>query len=438
MPNPTLDQDRVAHIKSRLTDATTTVSAWHWPDKELPRVRLDVNWVRFSTRNHRTTAEQRREIAISGRPDLFTADPLGKRAQDVQYSILKSQEGFEALKEDLTRRGQQEPAIVTAEGVLINGNRRTAALRSLYLDDSHLDAQHVHCLVLPEEAEEDDFVNLEAELQIARDFKQGYSWINEALLIEELYGREGRDYHKVAARMHRDVASVRSLHDKLQQVHQLVYMSNGARLHIDFTENESAFDELAKHIKNKSSAEANNVQSVYFLGTLANVQYRKLRNLRRDDAAQLVRRELDSDVTLKPLLEEIGRQSEPVDGDDLIDDLLGAPSAASPLDDVLAFLARKKPEETITLADGETLQTKDVLGSLQTAITAVADEAGEEERDQTAVRAPILRVEKAITELRRVLIALPKARAFSTWDESAMDRKLEELEELLVEIKELP
>src|SRR3954467_10673973 len=135
MPNPTLDRDRVEFLEAREKKGRIDVPAWPRQSKDLPLVEVEVTWLRFSTLNHRTRAEQRRAIDRAGRLDLFTADPLGAEAQDAQYLILSQQEGFPDLKADLRERGQQEPAIITAEGVLINGNRRTAALRSLYQED---------------------------------------------------------------------------------------------------------------------------------------------------------------------------------------------------------------------------------------------------------------------------------------------------------------
>ena len=129
MPNNLLDQDRITLISNRVPTGHVLVPAWPRTQKELPRIQLKVEEVRFSTLNHRTRAEQRRAIARAGKLDLFTADPLGPDAQGAQNEILASQEGFPELKEDLRERQQQEPAIITAEGVLINGNRRAAALR---------------------------------------------------------------------------------------------------------------------------------------------------------------------------------------------------------------------------------------------------------------------------------------------------------------------
>lgn len=433
MANPLLDQQRVQFLSSRSKIGSVLVPAWPRHDKELLQVELDVTWVRFSTLNHRTRAEQMRDVRNSGNPSLFTSDPMGSVAQDAQYRILTGQEGFDLLKADLKERGQQDPAIITAEGVLINGNRRSAALRSLYVDDKHLKAQYVKCLILPQDATSAELLDLEAELQVARDFKKEYSWINEALLIEELYDRENKDFDRVAARMHRDTSDVRALHEKLQQVHQLVAIANGAKLHIDFKENESAFDELAKHIRNKPTAEAESVRSTYFLGTLAGVNYRKLRHLRRNDAAQLVRREIDSDVTLATTLAKIIPPPPSISNDPL-DDVLGAPEESG-LNDVLSYIATKKPEEAITFDDGESITVGDLLDTLQGAINLAADEAEEEARDKSAVSAPTVRVDKAIAELERALSALPRARTLPEWDEAQFVAKRDHLKTLLAALE---
>jgi len=407
--------------------ARTDERGW---DLQLDLVELEVDWVRFSTLNHRTRAEQRAEIARVGDPGLFTTDPLGAIAQTAQYEILRSQDGFDDLKNDLRVRKQQDPAIVTADGVLINGNRRAAALRSLYLEDNELGSRYIRCLVLPSDATVAELVDLETELQIARDFKQEYGWINEALLIEELFERENKDFSRVATRMHREVGDVRSLYEKLQQVHQLVDLSAGARQHIDFLDNESAFDELSKHIKNKPPAEAEAVRSVYFLGTLTNVRYRKLRHLRRPDAATLVCKEIESDPYLTRLLEVAGTVDGLDSAPDILDDVLGAGAESGPLTALVSLVASKGPEDSVRLGESDVIAIDDLVESLQSAITAAADEAEEDQRDQTAQTAPLNRVEKAIAELERGLAALPKARTFTGFDEAGMAERVERLKAL--------
>ncbi|WP_280473606.1 hypothetical protein [Nocardia asiatica] len=428
-----LDPDRTAFLKARTKANTVPVPAWPRSEKNLPQAELETTWVRFSVTNHRTRAEQERERRLAGREDLFTADPLGPVAQAAQYKILCGQAGFDELKRDLQSRGQQEPAIVTADGILINGNRRTAGLRALW-EAGDLSAKYVSCLVLPADATTHELVDLEAELQVANSLKKEYSWVNEAMLIEELYDRAHKNWDHVANRMHRTVADVRGMYDKLQQLHQLVELSGGTRLHLDFVDNESVFDELSKHIKNKPQQEADSVRAVYFLGALTGTPYRQLRHLRRPDGAQLVFNEMTEDVTMRPILEAADAATS-MTSDDLLDDLVGSSEPISPLHNLLAFVAQKRPEANIALDDGDRVQVQDVLTSIGSSITTAADEAKEEDRDQSALQAPLVRASKAIDELKRVVAALPKARRYREWDEAELAKRVAELDELLDKIR---
>lgn len=429
--NSVVDVERAEFLTARNVIGRVEVPAWPRASKELSLVELEVDWVRFSTLNHRTRGEQRAEVARTGDDGLFTQDPLGPKAQAAQYKILHAQEGFADLKQDLSERGQQDPAIVTADGILINGNRRSAALRSLYVEDNRPNARYVKCLVLPSDATAAELIDLETELQIARDFKQEYGWINEAFLIEELFERENRDFARVARRMHRSKVDVQSLYDKLQQVHQLVDLSGGARQHIDFNDNEAAFDELAKHIKNKQPAEAEAVRSVYFLGTLAGVPYRKLRLLRRPDAAVLVHQEIGNDPSLKGLLAVASSHIDSEDELDILDDVLGAEPQSGPITPLLTLLATKKPDEAVILEGDRSVDVQDLLGTLHNAITAAADEAKEDDKDQEAQSAPLARVNNAIAEFERAVAALPKARTFGEFDESPVTDRVRQLKDLV-------
>ncbi len=368
-----------------------------------------------------------KETKTKGVYDLFSADPLGTAAQQAQFSILVSQEGFEDLKNDLRARGQQEPAVVTAEGVLINGNRRSAGLRSLWLKENLPSARYVRAYVLPSDATADEVIDLETELQVAKDYREDYSWVNEALLIEEIFIASKKDWDRVAQRMRLKPEKVRAQYEKLQQLHQLVALSNGTRYHADFVGNESAFEELSKHIKDKASDEAASVRGVYFIGTLAGVNYRDLRHLRRKDATSFVKGELASDPTLAQLLTVVA--SEPADSsDDFLDDVLGA-DAEEPEDltAVLSFLAQRTPDEIVTLPDGATVPVEDLLNSVRSAVTAAAKEASEEAKDAQAVIAPIVRLSEALDEITRAGTALPKARAQSGWDEDKFKKLVEEV-----------
>ena len=434
MQNPVLDQERVQYLVARLSSSSEKrilLPAWPRPDKELRQVDLEVTWVRFSTLNHRTKSEQMRIAHQQNRSDLFTADPNGEEAQTHQYRILADLEGFEDLKADLKARRQQQPAVVTAEGVLINGNRRVAALRSLFREEDHQPSRYVSCLVLPADANTREIVDLETELQIAREFKEDYTWVNEALLIEEIFEREGKNWDTVASRMHMDVSSVRSKFEKLQQLHQLVALSQGTRHYADFVPNESAFTELAKHIKGKPAQEAASVRAAYFLGTLTGVNYRTLRHLRRPDASLRVRNELQNDLTLGSLLDADDEHQE----SDILDDVLG-PSQdqqTGDLTSILSYMARHSQSEEVEL-NGMTVTTGDLQDSIKQAVDNAAEDAHGEDLDQNAVAAPIRHLDLATNNVRKAADALPKARALKDWSEDAYAKQLARFKEMLARL----
>ena len=433
--NPFMDQSRVDFLKARInaTSRRGLLSAWPRDERELPVVEVDVAWVRFSTLNHRTKAEQLSQTTRSGHHTLFTDDPMGKTAQTAQYKILSSQSGFEELKEDLENRGQREHAVITADGVLINGNRRAAALRSLFEDESNLDCRYVRCLVLPSDATPAELIHLETELQVAKDFKQDYSWVNRALLIEELYNNNGRSFEKVAAMMHRAVKDIREDFEKIQQVNQLVDLAKGEWLHVDFESNESAFDELAQYIRNRTEDEKEAVRTVYFLGTLSGVNYRELRNLRRSDCQKLVEAEFGNDPQLAPLINVAASSGAKAANaeDDLLDGVLGADQPVSIVGQVLDLLARQDRLLPVKFPDGSIAELPDVRSQVARVIEKAAAEAAEQKKDQSAVSAPLMRLETAIQNLERARDTLNQARALYGWNEAKFAGLVNQAGELL-------
>lgn len=441
MKNRFSDQERLEHVQNRVanSDKTGRLQAWPRQEKELPIVELSVDWVRFSTRNHRTRAEQQREAARSGNSRLFTDDPLGPAAQDAQYEILLGQADFELIREDLQERGQQDPAVVTAEGILINGNRRAAAMRSLLHDFAEVRHRSIRCFVLPQDASADEILLLETELQVARDFKQKYTWINEALLVDEHLQKNNREYGRVAKIMHRSPKEIREISQKLQQANQLVELSNGNRLLVDFEENDSAFNELAKHIRSKDPVESESVRSVYFLGTLAGVNYRDLRNLRRPDADEMVTRELAKDDELSAVLATAKDEAQGLaldDEHDPLDDALGSAQEPARLNGLLRLMARSSKEEPLALDNGSTVELEEVFRGIRGAVEKAAEEAYEEKKDLEDVLAPIKRLQEARGKIERAEAILPRAQAAPDWNRWLFGDVLAKVEQQLRELRE--
>ena len=88
------------------------------------------------------------------------------------------------IKAELRRYAQQtEPLLVTADAVVLNGNRRLAAMRDLLAGDREQfhGFAAIDVAVLPEDAASADIEMIEAALQMAPDTKLAYGWIERRL-----------------------------------------------------------------------------------------------------------------------------------------------------------------------------------------------------------------------------------------------------------------
>ncbi len=90
------------------------------------------------------------------------------------------------IKQELARIATQiEPLVVSVDGVVINGNRRLAAMRDLLAADAERYASFgsVEVAVLPAEATPADIEMIEAILQMAPETKLAYGWIDRRLKL---------------------------------------------------------------------------------------------------------------------------------------------------------------------------------------------------------------------------------------------------------------
>jgi hypothetical protein len=145
---------------------------------ELPKYRLA---------NGRTQAAQVEYIAENDlSEDFFERDLELHQAQHAQHEILTKMIRDEGLY-NYFRSGekQKEPVILDASGFIVNGNRRICAWRKLLEEDSrrfHY-LRNIDVIVLPN-CPDGDIDDLEAQLQIQRDIKSDYSWIDTAIMYK--------------------------------------------------------------------------------------------------------------------------------------------------------------------------------------------------------------------------------------------------------------
>lgn len=168
----------------------TTTVMYHGQARVIPVVTISPSVPLLNHDNYRLAAQ------LEDHPDraLVLSAPLTPGSQDLLAKLLASTEEFKALKTQLVDLKQREPGLVTREGLLVNGNTRTVALREL-------GSAGLIVGVLPPSVTSEDVLNLQVELQMLRLVHQDYTFTNELLLIDKLQTLPGADLDGISRKL---------------------------------------------------------------------------------------------------------------------------------------------------------------------------------------------------------------------------------------------
>lgn len=146
----------------------------------------------YRMRNIRTRVKQKSYILDHAVADTFfksgAEDVSAQRAQHGFLADLARQGNGGSIARILEReRDQTQPLLATYDGVIVNGNRRLAAMREIFVahPEDYASFEHVEVAILPDDATEDDLTEIETDLQIAPEGKLEYGWVEEALGLRE-------------------------------------------------------------------------------------------------------------------------------------------------------------------------------------------------------------------------------------------------------------
>src|SRR4051812_26090085 len=208
MPDP--PTSRIAFLRDRVkaargAGAPTSDVPFRQHQIDLPRIQVPIAFPLYRLQSGRTHRAQTQYIEDHGLPQDFFADPESEEAQQAQHTILLQMIDQAKLRTDLEQRPQRRPIVLTKDGFIVDGNRRTAALRELG------EADHVDAVVLPDDAESQDLYETELELQMAVDTKADYSWIDQGLHVRWGVQELGEPLAAIARRMNMPTAEVSHL-----------------------------------------------------------------------------------------------------------------------------------------------------------------------------------------------------------------------------------
>ncbi len=185
---------------------------------KLKVVRIDIGLPIYRVENCRTYTDQKEFVVREGKPtDFFLSGQENESVQQLQHDILAKLAGtgradsVTPVVDVLKKEGQREQLLISYTGVVVNGNRRLAGMRELFVEDpvSRAHFSHVDCMVLPSDATPEEIMDIEASLQAKRETKLEYDWVGECRLITKLISM-GRTPTEVADRLDRKEKDIRN------------------------------------------------------------------------------------------------------------------------------------------------------------------------------------------------------------------------------------
>lgn len=225
-------------------------------------IRVDINLPVYRMVNFRTFTDQSEHIANEKlESNYFSQGQEVESVQQVQHDLLADlarkgvADSVIPITDVLMREGQREPILITASGVIVNGNRRLAAMRELYTEDplAYSELSHVNCMVLPADASADELVDIEASLQGKPETKLEYDWIGDGELINKLINM-GRTTLEVADRLNRGEREIKNC---LQAIIEAdLYLKDWAHAEGEYSrirdDAEQLFKDLPKQLNGKT------------------------------------------------------------------------------------------------------------------------------------------------------------------------------------------
>jgi hypothetical protein len=187
-------EQQIAQLVGK-SDKREPFHAYQNRELDLPTIWVPLDLLIYRMANYRTRVAQQSFIRREKKDaDLFRQGQENEAAQQAQHDILvKFAEQGRAgsvtpIVEVLEVEGQHDSILITSAGVVVNGNRRVAGMRSLYDKDSnqYRGFSHVKCMVLPPTVTESEIVEVEIRLQMKQRTELDYDWINECIAIKEL------------------------------------------------------------------------------------------------------------------------------------------------------------------------------------------------------------------------------------------------------------
>lgn len=169
--------------QARLENGAKVTVEWRGQQKHLDVISVPVQLLYFNPDTHRIRAQRTLD---PDRNRILEEQPWSDAGQEYLRDLLRWNPAnptqidpdYTALVDELDDYGQKEPGVITPDGILVDGNTRCAALRDLGI-------KNIQVGVLPSDTSRDDINAVELAIQLRRDKRRDYSYVNRLIAIEE-------------------------------------------------------------------------------------------------------------------------------------------------------------------------------------------------------------------------------------------------------------
>ncbi|MGW1077134.1 transcriptional regulator [Streptomyces sp. NPDC002537] len=251
--NRDLVEQRLKEVSEGAGPRETQTVDWRGTPTYFDVIKMPVESLYYNPGTHRIRAQRSHDPA---RDRQLDAEPWGLEGQAYLHHLLKNLPAdpskpdpeFGALMDSLREFKQTDPGLITRDGVLVNGNTRRAALKEL-------GESTMRVAVLPESCTWEDINRVELSLQLRKEHRRDYSYINRLLAIEEQFaaGRLvpdiAREFRIKKATCEQDLWILSCLQDLLERSRE-----GEAQLRLmDFEQHQEKLRELHRRYTNESA-----------------------------------------------------------------------------------------------------------------------------------------------------------------------------------------
>jgi hypothetical protein len=406
---------------------------WRGQPSHLSVISVPTELLYYNPDTHRIRAQRTLDPA---RDALLGSDPWGSVGQDYLEKLLRSQPSdpdkvdpeFEALRDSIDDFGQQHPGLITRSGILVNGNTRCAALRELGV-------RHIRVAVLPPDTTRQDISTVELSLQLRRENKRDYSYINQLIAIEEQLA-EGRRPEDIAREFHTRTSTLekdRWVYSVIQEAIDRSRVDTGEQLRlVDFEDHQEKLRELHRAYvqeatTNRDSAEA--LKEARLAMIVLGFSKTDVRIAKPDFHAKYLSPKLPS--ALRPPTPELAAAIS-IPGLSIVvaDDSRDVREIRTLTDSIL----KAKVHARVGNLESETRVAVDLIEGVKSSVESALKLAGKDERLRQRKVAAAERISDATESIDLAVADIAQALATKTIDEESIDESLRALRSSLAKL----